>query len=314
MRLSTIAVDKFDLPAQVSRGLVECRADHTPTGTIMSTLEKLLSSFPVLGHIAVELAFALLILVIGWGVSTLVGRSIRRLSQRSRRIDPTVVPILYSVTVWGIRLFVIVAVLARLGVQTASLIAVLGAAGLAVGLALQGTLQNIAAGIMLLVLRPVRAGEYVSVVGNGEGTVDEVGLFMTRLVQFDGVHILLPNSLVWGNPLINYSRNATRRLDIAVGVRYGDDLDAAMAALQALIDKYDGVLRDPAPRVMAAEYRDSAIMVNIRVWTPADQYWDVRFNLYRDAAKTLREAGLKTPIPLREVQAVPVAPTATGDS
>ena len=284
-------------------------------GTFMSTLEKLLSSFPVLGHIAVELAFALIILIVGWAVSNLVGRSVRRLAQRSKRIDPTVVPILHSVTVWGIRIFVVVAVLARLGVQTASLIAVLGAAGLAVGLALQGTLQNIAAGIMLLVLRPVRAGEYVSVVGQGEGTIEEVGLFMTRLIQFDGVHILLPNSLVWGNPVVNYSRNATRRLDIAVGVRYGDDLDGAMAALQSLVDTYDGVLKDPAPRVMASEYRDSAIMVNIRVWTPADQYWDVRFNLYRDAVKALREAGLKTPIPLREVQAVPAAhvAAASGD-
>src|SRR3546814_2011769 len=90
---------------------------------------------------------------------------------------------------------------------------------------------------------------------------------MTRLIQFDGVHVLLPNSLVWGNPLINYSRNATRRLDIAVGVRYGDDLDGAMATLQTLIDGCEGVLPDPAPRVMASEYRDSTIMVNIRVWT-----------------------------------------------
>lgn len=278
----------------------------------MSAIEKLLSGFPELGHIVIELAFALLILVVGWVISTLIGRSIRRMAQRSKRVDPTIVPILYSVTVWGVRVFVIVAVLARLGVQTASLIAVLGAAGLAIGLALQGTLQNIAAGIMLLVLRPLRAGEYVSVVGQGEGTIEEVGLFMTRLIQFDGVHILLPNSLVWGNPLINYSRNATRRLDVAVGVRYGDDLDGAIAALQSLIDGYEGVLPDPAPRVMASEYRDSTIMVNIRVWTPAGEYWDVRFNLYRDAVKALQEAGLKTPIPLREVQAVSVAEAASG--
>src|SRR3546814_6816375 len=112
----------------------------------MSAMEKLLSSFPILGHVVVELAFALLILIVGWAVSSLVGRSIRRLADGSKRIDPTIVPILYTVTVWGIRVFVIVAVLARLGVQTASLIAVLGAAGLAIGLALQGTLQNIAAG------------------------------------------------------------------------------------------------------------------------------------------------------------------------
>src|SRR3546814_2705148 len=117
----------------------------------------------------------------------------------------------YTVTVWAIRIFVLIAVLARFGFQTASIVAVLAAGGLAVGLALQGTLQNIAAGIMLLALRPLRAGEYVSVVGKGDGTVAEVGLFLTRLIQIDGIHLTLPNSLVWGNPIINYSRNATRR-------------------------------------------------------------------------------------------------------
>lgn len=259
----------------------------------MAFLDQYLTAFPGAGQVAISLVLTLLILIAGWVVSSLAGRGIRKLVLHSRRIDPTIAPMMVSVTVWTIRLLVVVAVLARLGVQTTSIITLLGAAGLAIGLALQGTLQNIAAGIMLIVLRPVRAGEYVSVVGKGDGTVDEVGLFMTRLIQFDGVHILLPNSLIWGNPLINYSRNATRRLDIAVGVRYGDDLDRAMEALQNLVNNYPNVLPDPAPRVMAAEYRDSAVMVNIRVWTPADQYWDARFDLYRDAVKALQQAGLR---------------------
>ncbi|MBV6273451.1 mechanosensitive ion channel family protein [Alcaligenaceae bacterium CGII-47] len=279
----------------------------------MAFLDSYLTAFPGAGQLAIDLVLTLIIFIAGWVVSSLTGRGVRRLTLHSRRIDPTIVPMLISVTVWTIRVLVIVAVLARLGIQTASIITLLGAAGLAIGLALQGTLQNIAAGIMLLILRPIRAGEYVSVVGKGDGTVDEVGLFMTRLIQFDGVHTLLPNSLVWGNPLINYSRNATRRLDIAVGVRYGDDLDQAMAALQTLVDGYPNVLSDPAPRVMAAEYRDSAVMVNIRVWTPADQYWDARFDLYRDAIKTLQQAGLKAPIPLREVQSVQQAPAVGGN-
>lgn len=279
----------------------------------MDFLDNYLSAFPGAGQLAVNLVLTLIILVAGWIVSSLAGRGIRKLALHSRRIDPTVTPMMVSVTIWTIRMLVIVAVLARLGVQTASIITLLGAAGLAIGLALQGTLQNIAAGIMLLILRPIRASEYVSVVGKGDGTVDEVGLFMTRLIQFDGVHILLPNSLIWGNPLINYSRNATRRLDVAVGVRYGDDLDRAIAALQALVNGYPNVLPDPAPRVMATEYRDSAVMVNIRVWTPADQYWDVRFDLYRDAVKALQQAGLKTPIPLREVQSVPYESGVSGN-
>ncbi|MER1966101.1 mechanosensitive ion channel family protein [Castellaniella sp. GW247-6E4] len=281
----------------------------------MDELNKFVEVLPDLHHTAVEGLITLVILVVGWSLSSLAAHGVRRLAARSARIDPTVVPILRSVTVWTIRTVVLLAVLARLGVQTASLIAMLGAAGLAVGLALQGTLQNIAAGIMLLILRPVRSGEYVSIAGQGEGTVDEVGLFMTRLIQFDGVHILLPNSSVWGNAVINYSRNASRRLDIAVGVRYGDDLDQAIAALRGLVEsRGDDVLRDPAPRVMATEYRDSAVMVNIRVWTPAEKYWDLRFDLYREAVQALQRAGLRTPIPLREVRAVPgAAPAAPGD-
>lgn len=278
----------------------------------MDDLNKFVAALPDLHHMAVQGLITLIILVVGWTLSSLAAHGVRRLASRSTRIDPTVVPILRSVTVWTIRTVVLLAVLARLGVQTASLIAMLGAAGLAVGLALQGTLQNIAAGIMLLILRPVRAGEYVSIAGQGEGTVDEVGLFMTRLIQFDGVHLLLPNSSVWGNAVINYSRNASRRLDVAIGVRYGDDLGQAIAALRALVEGRDDVLPDPAPRVMATEYRDSAVMVNIRVWTPADKYWDLRFDLYREAAQALQRAGLKTPIPLREVRAVPgTAPAAS---
>ncbi|HUH40397.1 MAG TPA: mechanosensitive ion channel family protein [Castellaniella sp.] len=270
----------------------------------MDDLNQYIDAMPELNLLLIHGLVTLVILVVGWMLSTLAGHGVRRLAARSSRIDPTVVPILRSVAVWTIRIVVLLAVLARLGIQTASLIAVLGAAGLALGLALQGTLQNIAAGIMLLILRPIRAGEYVSVVGQGDGTVDEVGLFMTRLIQFDGVHVLLPNGSIWGNPVINYSRNATRRLDVAIGVRYDDDIDQALRVLQSLIESHADVLPDPAPQAMATEYRDSGVMLNMRVWTPAGRYWDLRFDLYREATQALQRAGLKTPIPLREVRAV----------
>lgn len=260
------------------------------------------ASMPDYQDAIVHLAVTLLILIIGWMISNLMGRLVRRLADHSSRIDLTVVPILRSVTVWSVRTVVLLAVLARLGVQTASLVAMLGASALAIGLALQGTLQNFAAGIMLLLLRPVRAGEFVSVEGKGLGTVDEIGLFMTRLVQTDGIHLLLPNSLVWGNPIVNYSRNATRRLDLMVGVRHDDDLESALAALQGLVDQHADVLKDPAPEVMVMEYRDSTVMLNIRLWTVSDSYWDVRFDLQRRAPQALRDAGLRSPIPLREVR------------
>ncbi|GAA0234736.1 mechanosensitive ion channel [Castellaniella daejeonensis] len=271
----------------------------------MEQLQAFWSSIPDPSGIVIHLGVTLAILVVGWAVSNLLGRWMRHIADRSPRIDPTIVPMVRSVTVWAVRIVVLLAVLARLGVQTASLVAMLGASALAIGLALQGTLQNFAAGIMLLVLRPVRAGEFVAIGSQGSGTVDEIGLFMTRFVQADGIQILLPNTLVWGSPITNYSRNKTRRLDMMLGVRYDDDLESALATLKALVDRHDGILGDPAPQVMVMEYRESTIMVNIRVWTPAEKYWDVYFDLHRRAPQELRQAGLRSPIPLREVQSIP---------
>jgi len=269
-------------------------------------LDKLLSLMPQIGHLGANLLIALIILVVGWTISIIAGGVLRRVAVRSPRVDPTIVPMVHSITVWSIRIFVLVAVLARFGVQTASIIAVLGAAGLAIGLALQGTLQNIAAGIMLLALRPVRAGEYVSVVGKADGTVEEVGLFLSRLVQVDGTHVSLPNSLIWGNPIINYSRNPTRRLDFQIGVRYGDDLEHALSALRGLVDSHELALKDPAPQVMVMEYRDSTIILNVRVWAQSSRYWDLRFDLYRRAPAVLGQEGFQLPIPVQEMRTVPV--------
>ncbi len=274
----------------------------------MEQIHAFWAGMPNLGEIALDLVVTLLILVVGWSLSNLLGGWVRRLANRSRRMDPTVVPIMRSITVWTIRIVVLLAVLARLGVQTASLVAMLGASALAIGLALQGTLQNFAAGIMLLVLRPIRAGEFVSVESKGMGTVDEIGLFMTRFVQADGIHLLLPNTQVWGNPIVNYSRNQVRRLDMLIGVRYDDDLDVAVAALQNLVNHHPDVLADPAAQVMVMEYRESSVMVNIRLWASADKYWDVRFDLHRRAPQVLRQAGLRSPIPLREVRTADAAP------
>lgn len=264
-----------------------------------------------LGSSWVELFFVNLlitaaILVVGWWVSTLVGNTVKKVAQRSPRIDRTIVPMVQSVTVWAIRIFVIIAVLARFGVQTASIIAVLGAAGLAVGLALQGTLQNIAAGIMLLALRPIRAGEFVSVVDKGDGTVEEIGLFLTRFTQVDGIQFTLPNSAIWGNAIINYSRNETRRVDVGVSIRYGDDLDKAISILESLVANNEHALSDPEPMVTVMEYRDSTIVINVRVWAKAADYWTLRFALLRQAPVALADAGLRLPVPVREINNAPL--------
>ncbi|MNX56761.1 Small-conductance mechanosensitive channel [compost metagenome] len=257
---------------------------------------------PRLVEMGINLLVALLILIIGWWVSSLLGSWVRRAATRSSKIDPTIVPMFYSTVVWAVRIFTVIAVLARFGVQTASLIAVLGAAGLAVGLALQGTLQNIAAGIMLLILRPIRAGEYVALSSGSEGTVEEVGLFLTRLVQGDGIHLTLPNSTVWNATIINYSRNKTRRLDIPVPVRYGDDLEAVLAKLNDIVAARADALKDPAPQVKVFEYKESGVIVNVRVWAESSKYWDLRWGLYQQIRTSLEAAGFQPPIPLREIQ------------
>ena len=126
-------------------------------------------------------------------------------------------------------------------------------------------------------------------------------MFLTKFVQSDGVNFCLPNSLIWGNPIINYSRNSTRRMDIAVGVRYGDDLDQALAVLQELVDNHSSVLKDPAPLVFVSDYKDSTVTVNVRAWTAVDDFWTVRFELNRVVLQRLAEAGLNHPVPVRAV-------------
>lgn len=259
---------------------------------------------PNLGAISMSLLLTLAILIIGWWFSGFVGGLIQKFFKRSTKIDRTLLPIVGTIAIWSVRVVVILAVLARLGIQTASIVAVLGASALAVGLALQGTLQNFAAGIMLLVLRPVRAGEYVSVEGKGMGTVDEIGIFLTRIIKDDGVQLLLPNSLVWGNPIVNYSRNQIRRMDMLLAVRYGENVEQAMAVLQDLVSSNENVLTEPAPQVMVTEYRESTIMVNVWAWIAVDKYWATRYELYQQAPEALRKAGLSSPIPVREIRQV----------
>ena len=248
---------------------------------------------PGLEGFVVNFLVAALILAVGWSLSAFAGRVVRKLAARSSRVDRTVVPMAHSITVWAIRIIVLIAALARLGVQTASIIAILGAAGLAVGLALQGTLQNIAAGIMLLALRPMRAGEFVSVVGKADGTVEEVGLFLSRFKQADGTYITLPNSLVWGNAIVNFSRNGTRRAEVQIDIPYGQDLDAALAVLRGLVQGHALVLQDPAPEVAVVEYRQTAAVASVRAWALAADHWTLLCELRREAPAMLEAAGVR---------------------
>ncbi|MDP2733697.1 MAG: mechanosensitive ion channel, partial [Hoeflea sp.] len=184
--------------------------------------------------LAVTYAFsvigAILILIVGWTISRLLGGWVRRLLSRTHRIDPTVIGFFSIFVRYAVLMVVIIMVLGQFGVQTASIITALGAAGLAIGLALQGTLQNIAAGIMLLVLRPFRVGEYIDA-GGISGTIVEIGLFATEMKTLDGVYRMAPNSQLWNVPVTNYSRHPERRYDLVIGIGYDDDIEKAQSVM-----------------------------------------------------------------------------------
>jgi len=221
-------------------------------------------------------------------------------------------PFLASVARYVVLVFVIVAVLNQFGVETTSIIALLGAAGLAVGLALQGTLSNVAAGMMLLMLRPFKVGDFIDASGIS-GTVVEIGLFTSELKTFDGVYLMAPNSELWNKAILNFSRNPTRRLDLVVGIAYTDDVDGAIKALEGLIKSDSRILADPESQVLVTELGDSAVSLNMRFWVNADDFWGVKFDFTKWSKSTIEAAGYSIPFPQQDVhmhQVVAAAPKA----
>lgn len=258
-----------------------------------------------LSTIAMDLCAAALILLVGWWVARRVSNSLNRLLSRQARMDATLRPILCDSSLWGIRVLAIIGALSQLGIQTASIVAVLGAAGLAIGLALQGTMQNIAAGIMLLLLRPFKVGDWIEG-GSGTvaGTVEEISLFTTRLTKADGICEYVPNSTLWSNAIRNYTRNPTRRLDLEVEISVRDDVDHALAALRSLTAADPRALQTPAPQVMVSRFDDSTVVLNIRVWANIDAFWDMRWDLARQVRQTLNDAQCGLPLRTRELHIV----------
>ena len=193
-----------------------------------------------------------------------------------------------------------VAVLGQLGIQTTSILAALGAAGLAIGLAMQGTLSNIAAGLMLLWLRPFRVGDYIDT-GSVAGTVQEVGLFATEMHSLDGIFQFVPNSELWNKRIINYSRLPTRLVDLTFRVAYEDDLARGQQVLLALAGDDDRVNSDPAPAVFVDKLGDSAVELRLRVWGSTSNYWPLRWALTERGKAALEAAGLSIPFPQRDL-------------
>ncbi|HUV32912.1 MAG TPA: mechanosensitive ion channel domain-containing protein [Devosiaceae bacterium] len=249
-----------------------------------------------LGNYGPGLATAVLVLVGGWFLSRWLSRLVTNAIPARRAFDDTLRPLTAQLVRYGILIIAIVIALGQLGVQTTSVLAVLGAAGLAVALALQGTLSNLAAGIMLIWLRPLRAGEYIDV-GGIAGTVVEIGLFATRLRSAEGLFVFSPNNKIWDATITNYSRDRTRRFDLIVGIAYDADIARARKVMLGLAGKDARVLKDPAPVVYVNNLGASSVDMLLRVWTRTADYWEVRFELNEKAKLGFDEAGIEIPFP-----------------
>lgn len=247
----------------------------------------------------INLVTALLIFFVGrWIVGILV-RGLKALMQK-QEIDKTLETFVSNLVRMVLLVFVIIAAIGALGVQTTSLIAVLGAAGLAVGLALQGSLSNFAAGVLIVLFRPYRVGDYVEAAGIG-GTVEAVQILTTSFRTPDNKQIIVPNSQVMGSVITNYSAKETRRVDMVVGVSYDDDLDKVRATVEELIAADDRILDDPACTIAVSELADSSINFVVRPWVNTADYWPVKFDLTEAIKKRFDKEGISIPFPQQDV-------------
>lgn len=242
---------------------------------------------------------ALAVLIIGWIIAGIVGRMAAG-GLRKARVDETLCRFLGKLVCWGILIMVVLACVGMFGVNVTSFAAVIAAAGFAVGLAFQGTLSSFSAGAMLLIFRPFKVGDYVTVDGQS-GTVSEIDLFMTLLDTPDNKRVIIPNSSVFGNVIENYSYHPKRRCDVAVGTSYDADIDQTREVLLAAANAMEHKLDDPAPMVMLLEMSASSINWSVRVWVPSAQFWPTRDALTREIKYRLDEAGIVIPYPQMDV-------------
>lgn len=252
-----------------------------------------------------RLVGAILIVTIGWWIAGRAQRGVVALMRsQSMHVDVTLGAVVASLVRYGILIIVIVAFLGQLGIQTTSVLAALGAAGLAIGLAIQGTLTNIASGMMLLWLRPFRVGDYIDT-GAVAGTVKEVGLFATEMHSWDGIYLFVPNSELWSKRITNYSRLPTRLVDLKFGVGYSDDLKKGQAELLAMASRDPRVLPEPSPpQVFVDELGDSAVVLRLRFWASNADYWPLYRGMMEEGKARLEAAGLSIPFPQRDLHVI----------
>lgn len=242
---------------------------------------------------------ALAILIIGLWVAKIITKIFKKVLVK-KEVDSTLIKFFTSMVSMALTAFVIIAAISQAGVETTSFIAVLGAAGLAVGLALQGSLSNFASGVMLIIFKPIKVGDYVEGGGN-QGIVEEIGIFITTLISLDNKVIYVPNAKMTSDNIINYSTKDTRRVDLVFGVGYGEDLDKVRSAIDEALSANTKILKDPKPDILVSELADSSVNFEVRPWCNSADYWDIYYGVTEDIKKKFVEKGLEIPFPQRDV-------------
>lgn len=246
-----------------------------------------------------KVLFAIIILVVGLWLAKKV-KGLFKTALEKKEIDAILVGFLSSLLYGALVVFVVIAAISKLGVQTTSFIAVVGAAGLAVGLALQGSLSNFASGVLLIIFKPFVAGNFIKA-GGEAGTVVEVGILTTEMKTPDNVKIIMPNSQIMGGSITNFSGHDTRRVDMTIGVGYGDDLNKAKELIEGLLASDERVLKEPEPQVAVANLGDSSVDFVVRPWVNASDYWGYKFDFTKAVKEKFDAEGVSIPFPQRDI-------------
>lgn len=257
-----------------------------------------------------KIAAAIAIFLIGRWVAKLL-KSISARMMEKAKLDHTLTAFFSNLVFMAVLVFAGLAALGQLGIETTSFVAVIGAAGLAIALAFQGSLSNIASGFLLIFFRPFKVGDYIEAAGVS-GSVKEIHLFTTTLNTPDNKTIIIPNAKLTDDNIINYSMQERRRVDLTVGIGYGDDLLKAKQVLMGLVEAEERILADPAPLVAVSELADSSVNLVVRAWVKTADYWDVYFSLTEQVKLTLDKEGISIPYPQQDVHVVSMAAAANG--
>ncbi len=263
-------------------------------------MEKILADLQVwITHYGLKILAAIAIFIIGKIVAGILKKITKKTLKKSK-VDDTLSSFLTQIIYALTMTFVVIMILGKLGVETASFVAVIGAAGLAVGLALQGSLSNFASGVLIILFRPFKIGDYIEAAGIS-GVVDKISIFHTEVKSVDNKKIIVPNSKITSDNIINYTAEKKRRVDIVVGVGYNDNLDKVREVIQKILSEEKRILKEPTPTIAVLELADSSVNFAVRPWVNTSDYWDVYFNLQEQIKKQFDKEGISIPFPQQDV-------------